>query len=318
MRKLSSRIEIGSYAFDYLNDFSTKASWDDEITSCNIRIPKRIKLQEKNITSDIFKVGDEVKVYLGYDDNLKLVFQGYVWRVIPNENIEIECQDGMYLLRRKTVQASWKAGKVKTIIEELCEGTDIDFVCEDIEIGKLRTKNNPTALKVLQELKSKYGVFSFFKNGKLYVGLAYELAEVQDKTYVFDLQKNVVSHSLKMRDAEDYPLQIKAISIQKGGGEVVEYFGEEGGDTKTVYAYNMSKTDLKAFAEREHERLNYTGLEGTITTFGEPFVYHGDKVVIKDNLTTERNGKYIVQSVRRTFGMSGYRQTITLNKKIIE
>lgn len=73
---------------------------------------------------------------------------------------------------------------------------------------------------------------------------------------------------------------------------------------------------LKELAERELENFRYTGFRGSFTTFGEPFVNHGDKIELVDANIPDRNGLYIVEEVERTFGFNGYRQKIKIATKV--
>ncbi|MBK8679072.1 MAG: hypothetical protein IPN25_10480 [Sphingobacteriales bacterium] len=59
----------------------------------------------------------------------------------------------------------------------------------------------------------------------------------------------------------------------------------------------------------------YSGYEGSITTFGEPFVTIADNVSLIDNEYPERAGSYKVKAVTTKFDNSGYRRQLTLAEK---
>jgi hypothetical protein len=61
-------------------------------------------------------------------------------------------------------------------------------------------------------------------------------------------------------------------------------------------------------------RYQYDGYRGKFTTFGLPFVEHGNIITITDTLMPERNGNYMVKGVHYTYSVdSGMRQNIELH-----
>jgi len=61
----------------------------------------------------------------------------------------------------------------------------------------------------------------------------------------------------------------------------------------------------------------YNGLQGTFTTFGVPYVKHGDVIQLTHPLLPEMNGMYLCRAVEYYGGAEeGLRQTITLDFKI--
>ena len=62
------------------------------------------------------------------------------------------------------------------------------------------------------------------------------------------------------------------------------------------------------------KRYYYDGLRGTFTTFGIPYVKHGDGVKLVDNVLPERNGIYMVKTVKYSFSIeNGLEQEIELD-----
>ena len=62
--------------------------------------------------------------------------------------------------------------------------------------------------------------------------------------------------------------------------------------------------------------MNYTGYEGTINTFLDPYAAPGYKVYITDSRYPERNGTYIIENVATRFGVTGARRTIEIGPQI--
>jgi len=65
------------------------------------------------------------------------------------------------------------------------------------------------------------------------------------------------------------------------------------------------------------KKTHYNGLQGTFTTFGVPYVKHGDVIQLTHPLLPEMNGMYMCRAVEYSGGAEeGLRQTITLDFKI--
>ena len=69
-------------------------------------------------------------------------------------------------------------------------------------------------------------------------------------------------------------------------------------------------------AKLEFQKLYYSGCHGSITTFGQPAVQHGQAAIIQDQVLKERDGTYLIKEVRTNFGMNGFRQQILLHMRI--
>lgn len=87
-----------------------------------------------------------------------------------------------------------------------------------------------------------------------------------------------------------------------------------GGERRNLHFTGATTTDqLATLAANELRKYFYTGFKGKFVTFGAPFVQVGDYVNILDPVLPERNGRYVVKSVKYTGGVGGLRQEITLD-----
>lgn len=78
-----------------------------------------------------------------------------------------------------------------------------------------------------------------------------------------------------------------------------------------------SSTDLSNIGVRILKKRYYNGLSGTFTTFGVPFVKHGDVINLVHPILPEVNGMYMCKNVEYSGGAEqGLRQTITLDFSI--
>jgi hypothetical protein len=104
---------------------------------------------------------------------------------------------------------------------------------------------------------------------------------------------------------------------KKSKRERIEIFvGSRDGEIRTFHFFNEPESKLKKLGEERLRRFHYTGYRGTFTTFGLPSVRHGDEAKIKDTKQPERDGGYLIKSVKKTFGVDGFRQEITLDLKL--
>lgn len=317
---LRSEITINGYYFDFVNEIDINSSWDMVTDTATIIIPKKLSFQGKPIVAgsdSLFKRGDPVEIKLGYSDRLNTVFTGYISALKPKLPIEISCDDEMYLLKKKIIKKkSYTSVTLKNLLADIVGSTLPYETNFDMTLTNFRI-SNATVAQVLDEIRKTYGVVSFVREGKIYVGFAY--LEKLRKTHKFDFQKNVVSSDLEYRRLDDIKIKVKAISIitsdQKKKRIEIE-LGDADGETRTLNYYNKTEAELRRIASEELLKLKYEGYFGSFEAFGEPFVRHSDVVTIIDQKVPEREGSYLVKSVNYTFGQGGYRQKIQLDRKI--
>ncbi len=316
MKALKCNIKIGRYVFEYVVDLKVKADIENLTDTCDISLPRKLVWEGKNITlgeSGLIKAGNKVTVKTGYGKAEDVLFTGYVKTIKSGTRINISCENEMYLLKTGSITKSYTTVKLATLLKDILPaGTK--FQAFDIELGQLRiTKATPA--EILKELKENYGIYSYFREGMLYGGMAYwpELSKV----HIFHFQKNIAldGHPDFVK-AEDLKLKVKAISIMPDNSRVEAEICDNEGEERTLHFYNVPEKDLKAATEKELSRLKYDGLRGSFTAFGEPLAQKGDVASMKDDITPEREGSYLIKSIEYSFGQNGYRQIIELANKV--
>ncbi len=80
--------------------------------------------------------------------------------------------------------------------------------------------------------------------------------------------------------------------------------------------FTTNVNTLKSVASMKSEKMIYEGYSGYFTTFGKPFVQHGDTVELQNLYMPAKSGKFKVKRVDYTFGSGGYRQKIELHKRV--
>lgn len=319
MYRLNSHIKIGRYAFKYCYSISVVSGWEHFTDTATIEIPNRFLKNGETIiggNDNVFKRGDSVEIKVGYfnpdrDENgLKTVFKGYVSRISPGQPLRIECQDLTYLLKQKTISKSWKSVTIKKLLSDILP-PDIKFKAVDAELGSFSV-TRVNIVQILDELKKTYGLQSYVQNGELYVGL---VSQGNGKKHKFHFQKNIISDDLEFVRADDTKIKLTAISMLENNKKIQIETGDSDGDNRTLTFYNLSQSELKKTADREIEKLKYTGVSGSITTFGIPAVNHGDIAILQNDIWPEKAGEYFVDQVTTDFGANGIRQKIKLGRK---
>jgi len=318
MQRLTCRILIGKFEFNYVNELTIESSWDEFTDKASIRLPKKLEFNGEPIISGsnpLFKRGDAVEIWLGYDDQLNREFIGFISDVKPSLPIEILCEDFMWKLKQSNITNSYKSVNLKTLISDLLSGDyAIDFDADDIELGKFSI-SNASIVEVFEELKKTYGLITFIQDGKLFCGLPYREELQQEQQY--DLEYNVAdSSNLVYTRSDDKQIKVKAISSNSDNTTEEIELGDPNGEQRTFYFTNIPKKDLEATAQRELDRIKVDGYTGDLTAFGVPFVQQNDAAKITSRVTPEQDGTYLVKGVSVSFGVSGFRRVIKLDRKI--
>ncbi len=110
-----------------------------------------------------------------------------------------------------------------------------------------------------------------------------------------------------------------------GDGELVETFTLHDNENElpiqeALYQQEEQriKAELNTFLSVRLAKEKQTGLTGSFTTFGEPFMRPTDRVILEDAEDEDKNGVFQVKHVKRTYGTSGYRQVITVGRRVVE
>lgn len=327
MLKLSSKITFNAgtdteLIYTYVNDVSIVKSWSKQTGTGKIVIPRKIESEGKDIaigSNPVFFRGSTVKVELGYDDNLKAVFEGFISRVKLTVPIELEVEDQMYSLKKKQVaNLSYASVDLKTLIKDINTGVTND-INQNQELGKVRISNNATVAQVLDYIRKEYSIYSYFQDGKLRIGRPYYKESPTE--YTFGFEDNIIEDSLEYMNDKDVKIKVRAYGIRSSDNKIVEAYwpsNQAEGEQTSIKIDNLgSASDYEALAKRHYEAQKYTGYRGTFTTFGAPLVSHGDIVKFKSAKYPERETeKYLVKQVELKFGVNGYRQVIEVGEVV--
>ncbi|CAB4126685.1 hypothetical protein UFOVP87_6 [uncultured Caudovirales phage] len=288
----------------------------------------------------IFKRGDKVKIEMGYYPNLTTRFNGYISHVSSSLPIEIKCENEMWLLKQFAViypeaathnfttkqKGTYFAAANSITLKQLMD-IIISFqpstqqkiryklIDEDMNIGKWLI-NNITASKVLDVLKDRYGLYSYFKDdGILYVGFPNDAIKTNTQEFTFE-DSIINADTLNWENAEDARIKIHGVSMLSDNTKLEYDAGDEGGDTITKICVNQNQAGLEKFVKEMLAGLKYTGYRGSVKTFGEPVMNPGDVAKIISRKLPERNGNYLIKSVKVEDSTNGQFQTFELGVKV--
>ena len=151
----------------------------------------------------------------------------------------------------------------------------------------------------------------------------------------FRFKHNIIDDNLKVIREDVKNTRIRVEKYFKNSNTPVQIeIGDANGQLEQTYVlhaqdedlpndpilFNAEKTKVEAqlvqYAAFRALQKRVTGLEGTFTTFGEPFIRPTDRVTLDNAEDPEKNGTFQVKSVTRTYGLNGYRQKIELGRKI--
>ena len=121
MFKLTAKIEIKGtgkkWEFDKVAEVEITRDTDTLTDTCVLKLPKKVRWQNEERIP--IKRGDEVTVWLGYDDELELAFRGFVTTIGLKTPIEIHCEDYMFQLKQKEAKKlSYKSATVEQILRD--------------------------------------------------------------------------------------------------------------------------------------------------------------------------------------------------------
>lgn len=327
MKRLVSNITIGKYNFGFVTNVSVESSRETFTDTATIELPNRLyKSQDGSLTSitDKIKINDTVTIQVGYHPLYNTVFTGYVSNVTPDSPCIIKCEDESFKLKQKTVgPVSLNNTTIKELIESVYDGeTDI----KDAEIGDIRIDQYATLVNVLDDLRSRFGIRSYFRDGVLTVFNELESSGT-DRNLHF--QRNIIEHSLEFQNTDALNVISHGVSTQLDGTKIERYAYYLDGEIKLTSTQppgvlntfswpKLTQAALDELISKRLPRLYWSGIVGNLTTFGSPLFLHGDNAVLGDYIYSERKGRYKSKSVNTTFGQGGYRQTIELDLKLTD
>lgn len=316
---LDCNITIGKYRFDGVSEVQIVNSRKQLGNTASIKLPNR---WSGKFLCNVIQGGDEVSIKLGYNGELREEFVGYVKDVAFNTPVEINCEDEFYKLRRiKPTAKSFPSTTLKELLSYLVPNiTLIDI--PDLTMPNMQVYGDKSVMFALQQLRDSYGLEIYFKDKKLYAGVPLsEKSSVASEVVNYDLERNVIDPKLNFRRKEDIRIKIKAISITSDNKVITpkkDIGDDDASTTLTLHFYGITNVaELERQAEEKLKVMKYDGFEGSLTTFGLPYVEPGMIAKITDKrFDGAREGKYFCDAVTTSFGISGFRREVKIGRKL--
>ncbi|MCS7077190.1 MAG: hypothetical protein NZ455_10800 [Bacteroidia bacterium] len=240
--------------------------------------------------------------------------------------LEIHCEDKVFLLKRNSFEGKlFQKATLKQVLNEILQSFQnqineplsiIEKGLPDIEVGNLRI-GKATYAEILQKLKEDYFFVLYFRPQYLYMGLPY--LEYENTTpKILDFSKNVIdTQNLRFRKKEEVKIKVKVISILPNNERIEVETGDKEGELRTLYTQGEKNKDkLQAWASAQIDLLKYEGYTGNLLAFGVPFIQHSDSIKLIDPHYPQRGGVYVVDKVKVSYGVRGFRREIEIGKKI--
>lgn len=335
---LHSNIVIGKFAFKGVHEVRIKKSLRSYIDTAVVKIPAKCRVLKKDgksygdvETGKQFSEGDQVVINLGYNDDIREEFRGFVKRVNFNIPCEVECEGYSYQLRRNTVKGSWKTVTLKELVNVAIAGTDVKAkVVYDMNLINVAIPRDViyTGADVLDfiEKETHGAVTAYFEDAQtLWVGLKYSAKhrfEFKENNPKYVLGKNVVRDGqLKERLADKMNFIVnflhKDIKGKKHKGEAVRDNAQDLGKIKKFILQHVSDpAKLKELAEAYADDELFNGYEGKINAFLQPYAEPGDKATLVDRRYSIKGGDYVIEETEVIFGRSGGRRIVDIRTKV--
>ena len=315
-------ITIGEYRVNTLKSVSVKRSVEQLSDTATITLPGTLVNQPMEV-NDKIRIGDPVRIELGYENDMNEEFSGYVKRINTDDTeITIECEDELYLWDVE-VKDAFYGGKNKppvpimTILLDLAQQVNSKYTIEcdfDFSYSKF-TISKATALDVLRKIQDETKANIYFEGSTLHIHPLNGNGSWSGRIVKYDLAKNVVAANLQYKKASDQKLKVEISYKDQDGQTITRSYGE-GSKVIKKTINTADGSSLQTIAENEYNLWCYDGYEGDLTGWLVPFCQPTDKVEIIDNSRQYKNGTYYVVATDVTFSESGGRRKVTIGRKV--
>lgn len=317
MYKMCHKITVGSYKLLLLESVNIVRSVDALADTATIVLPGMVHNEAINI-EDKIKVGDAVKIELGYNNKLTTEFEGYLQRIgTDGGNITLECEDGLWKFRSGVSDKQYTQVDVKKILEDICQQCGgFDLKCDySFRYDKFVVRN-ATGFDVLRKIQDEAKPNIYLKGNTLHVHPKYSEIFGEAK---YDFSRNIEDGGtdLEYRRKEDRKVLITVVGEKKDGKKVKVEVGTTGGDKVTLHLPGATdEASLRQLGEQALAERCYTGYSGSFDGWLWPYCDTGYKVSIVDPDYEYKNGTYYVTAVEVNYSQKGGKRTITLGKRL--
>lgn len=315
-------ITIGEYRVNTLKSVSIKKSVEQLCDTATITLPGTLVNQPLEV-NDKIKVGDPVRIELGYEGYMNEEFIGYVKKINTDDtDIQIECEDELYLWEVMLKDEQLHAVSCKEIIQRIAKqvsqktGTNYKVKCDYDFAYKDFTISHATAVDVLKKLQGECKANVYFEGDTLHMHPQYGQGSWSGELVKYDMAINVISNDLKYVRATDQKIKVELEFVGKDGKKISGSAGVDGGKVIKRTVCSEDVASINRAAENEYNLWCYDGYEGSLTGWLIPYCKPTDYVEIVDKSKLFKTGKYYVVATDTDFSASGGRRKVTIGRKM--
>ena len=333
---LNSAISIGDFHFSGVHEVTIKRSIHDLMETAEIKIPAMAaiskngnKTPERQITSNMFREGDQVVIKLGYNDAIETEFSGYLKSRKLTTPLVLECEGQSWLLKTKRVNSAKTNGRVNTLLAEALSNqyTEISVDC-NIAIDIVSANANPVSVQdaingILHATDNNLCCF-FRRDGSIWCGTLYsDIASGQRIGGTREVKYRIGYNTLKenkltIHNREAQPATIIYTRKAPSGSIISGMATGKGNEQKLMKVLNqvLKRDGLEMLAKERMYKNTYQGYEGSFVSLLQPFVWPGDLANIENTEHPELDGLYLVESTEVLFGTKGAGRTMEIGPRL--
>ncbi|MBD2769680.1 hypothetical protein IC235_17455 [Hymenobacter sp. BT664] len=354
MFSLNCQLFIGSLELDFVHEVTIESSWQKFTDTATITLPRKIKILSGQQLPDVIQVGDVVVIRYGYNGEYRTEFTGVVSALKSGSPFTVSCEDFMWYFKRKAVSYSWRSITLTELLTylqheylEYFPPRGFEFkVLGEVNLGKYLI-NQATAAQVFDDLKKRFLLNFFFREGVLYANKPYE---EQAERHRYGFTQNVIESDLTFVKANDQSIIFRGASTQPDGKKVAFDYNPRtdvvhinapkerrhkgdavptpavtaatgkasgNGQIRTLLVPpGLNGKELEKAVRAAAAQICFDGYRGEgLLSFGLPIANHGDIADLHDPDYPERSGAYYIDAVTKTFGINGSRRKIKLGPK---
>ena len=284
-----------------------------------------------------FKLGNKVEIGLGYKDNVKKVFEGFITSfeisyTTTKKIVRVVCSNILYKTLNGKKARTFEKKCCSDILKEILREHGIDNDVEEIKIEKeYVSQEDKTDFEYILSTAQKFGMNLSCKESKVYIATDLD-KKIKGDTISFEFGHNLIS--FKGREdvenqishctfvgtncaknerikgaaaANDISLQIGKESLEsRVSGEWTSIFKND-----TLQSNEEAKTLAKAVLQ--NVSMNYQRAEAQAE--GENRIFPGNRIVIKA-VDSRFSGTWLVERVVHDIGESkgGFTTTVYLKR----
>ncbi len=333
--QLTSDVSIGSFNFSGVHEVRIQRGIKSIEERATIVLPtiayvQKGKSVQKYTTSTLFSDGDAVNINLGYNGDVNTEFVGFVKRRGTGMPLVVECEGYSRLLRLNVnISGDFRTTPTtaKALLELAVQGTGITVQCDvDFQIKgiKLVKFNGVQICDIVKQVSDHTLSIFFIEPNKLWCGLVYSAYATGNTnawnfpTINYRLGYNCVrDNGLKERIPVE-PVQVIFKGKYATGALLYSASKEKAARSKYTHLSSQinDNTTMGKFAQEKAFMLNYTGYEGRLNSFLQPYATPGMDAYIVNNDLQELNGKYLIEETDVTFGTNGARRVLTIGPRV--